>query len=472
MSGYRRFIGRDTESAVLGDCLARAQRGMGSVLLLSGEAGAGKTRMHHEALVSARAADVVALTGHADHDAQDVPLAALVASLRAARQGSGDRVWPYLVVRGRWLSAILPELSTSQTPPDPLAGDRHVLFECLLYAVSEAAGRSAAMWILDDMQWADPWSWSFVRHASRGIGRLPIVLVVSYRPDQVASDAGVATLAELAQGPNVIELRLGRLLPRQTEELVRSVAPIELDADTMASIVRRSGGNPAIATDLAGAGVADATIIPPSVRAFARARLSMLSPAARDLLELVATVGGRAHLELLSDVGSGADDQALTELLHAGLARLEGGGWLRCDYPLLAEAVYEQIPWSRRRAIQLKIADAAGGGSPPAWTDTLELTSSNGHAPERGSEAVRTNGAHSAAEAPERVSSRELQIAELIAQGLTNRAIAHRLYLSPHTVGTHVKNLLAKLQFSSRSQIAAWLADHVRRVEGAREANL
>src|SRR5207302_10138086 len=144
----------------------------------------------------------------------------------------------------------------------------------------------------------------------------------------------------------------------------------------------------------------------------------------------------------------GVDQEALTELLQAGLARLEGGGWLRCDYPLLADAVYEEIPWSRRRAIQLKIAMVAGRESPAPWTDPT--------APER---ARPGGGGARAPEAPTGVSNRERQIAELIAQGLTNRAIAHRLTLSPHTVGTHVKNLLAKLQFSSRSQVGAWLAD-------------
>ncbi|MFD1364132.1 ATP-binding protein [Actinoplanes sichuanensis] len=53
---------------------------------------------------------------------------------------------------------------------------------------------------------------------------------------------------------------------------------------------------------------------------------------------------------------------------------------------------------------------------------------------------------------------REREIADLIAEGLSNRAIAQRLVLSTRTVDGHVQNLLAKLGFSSRSQVAAWVA--------------
>ena len=52
---------------------------------------------------------------------------------------------------------------------------------------------------------------------------------------------------------------------------------------------------------------------------------------------------------------------------------------------------------------------------------------------------------------------RELEVAELVAEGLTNPAIARRLYLSRPTVASHVAHILARLDFSSRAQIAAWV---------------
>lgn len=53
---------------------------------------------------------------------------------------------------------------------------------------------------------------------------------------------------------------------------------------------------------------------------------------------------------------------------------------------------------------------------------------------------------------------RENQIAGMVAEGLSNRAIAESLVLSPRTVDGHVERMLAKLDFASRTQIASWFA--------------
>jgi DNA-binding NarL/FixJ family response regulator len=59
-----------------------------------------------------------------------------------------------------------------------------------------------------------------------------------------------------------------------------------------------------------------------------------------------------------------------------------------------------------------------------------------------------------------RLTHRELQVAELVAEGLTNQAIASRLAIAPRTAETHVENIRRKLQVSSRAQIAAWVTRH------------
>jgi non-specific serine/threonine protein kinase len=57
------------------------------------------------------------------------------------------------------------------------------------------------------------------------------------------------------------------------------------------------------------------------------------------------------------------------------------------------------------------------------------------------------------------LSGREQEVAELVAQGLSNAAVARELFLSPATVASHVSHILEKLGFSSRVEIAAWVVE-------------
>jgi predicted ATPase/DNA-binding CsgD family transcriptional regulator len=56
------------------------------------------------------------------------------------------------------------------------------------------------------------------------------------------------------------------------------------------------------------------------------------------------------------------------------------------------------------------------------------------------------------------LAKREVEVARLIAEGLTNKQIGSRLFISERTVATHVRNILNKLGFDSRAQVASWMA--------------
>jgi DNA-binding CsgD family transcriptional regulator len=71
--------------------------------------------------------------------------------------------------------------------------------------------------------------------------------------------------------------------------------------------------------------------------------------------------------------------------------------------------------------------------------------------------SVKTGARHAATHGST-LSAREWEVAEVVAEGLTNAAIAERLFLSRPTVASHVANILAKLEFGSRAQVAGWVA--------------
>jgi len=100
---------------------------------------------------------------------------------------------------------------------------------------------------------------------------------------------------------------------------------------------------------------------------------------------------------------------------------------------------------------QLMPGPAAAGE--PAWTDPSRLgPPAQGSGPRQD-----TGGAH---RGPTPLTPREHEIANLIAQGLSNREIADELVISPATAARHVANILAKLGFSSRTQVASWATRH------------
>jgi DNA-binding CsgD family transcriptional regulator/Tfp pilus assembly protein PilF len=93
----------------------------------------------------------------------------------------------------------------------------------------------------------------------------------------------------------------------------------------------------------------------------------------------------------------------------------------------------------------------------PAWTDPSRLGVNPGAGPRPITASGDTGGAH---RGPTPLTPREHEIARLIAKGLSNREIADELVISPATAARHVANILAKLGFSSRTQVASWATRH------------
>ena len=129
------LLGRDAQLAELGQAVERARRGTGTLLLLSGEAGVGKTRLADEA---GAASGVLVLRGAASSSAVS-PYGPVVAALRAYLR-LRPRAFPGLGALRAHLALLLPELG-EQAP----TGDRATIFEAIRAALAEIGGRGPAV---------------------------------------------------------------------------------------------------------------------------------------------------------------------------------------------------------------------------------------------------------------------------------------------------------------------------------------
>jgi DNA-binding CsgD family transcriptional regulator len=254
-------------------------------------------------------------------------------------------------------------------------------------------------------------------------GALSLYQEIDARPEIARCLAGIASVA-LIQGD------LGLCRASLTESLALSLAtgqrlPVARGLEAFAALEARAG-DAERAARLAGAALElrSAAGHPPSAGAGARLE-DLLDPARRSLGELRATA-------LLDEGRAMSADEAVAYAMGSPAAGRSA-----------ANGAAAAPGWPRPRA---------GGGNGQA-----------GGAPAAGGSASGVAGPAAGAAAgtaavPSTLTPREREIAALIARGLSNRAIAEELVISQATVARHVANMLTKLGFSSRAQVAAWMA--------------
>ena len=228
------------------------------------------------------------------------------------------------------------------------------------------------------------------------------------------------------------------------------------------AILREIGARPEIARCLAGLGrvAMDLGAIEQARRHLTRSlRLSHATGArigvARGLEAFAALTGHEGQAELAVQLAAAA--AALREA--AGLPPLSGARVEAYLAPArrLGDATVARL-WASGQALTSEAAVALALDAPVTPAPSAALPSGKGLA--GGNPALTVVGRYPVAAAPpSSLTQREYEIAELVASGLSNKAIAAELSISHTTAARHVANIMGKLGFNSRSQIAAWVAD-------------
>ena len=324
------FLERSDQLAALSEALAEARAGSrGTLVLVAGEAGVGKTTLVRS-FGAEQGQSARVLWGTCDALFTPAPLAPFV---DVAEQAGGS----------------LAELVAREARP------HHVVTEL----VQELRVRAPTILVLEDVHWADEATLDVLRLLGRKLDGVPAVTIATYRDDELDRTHPLRiVLGGLGSGPGVLRLELRPLSPEAVAQLA---APHGVDAG---ELHRKTAGNPFFVTEALATGEGE---IPPTVREAVLARAARLSPPATGVLEAVAVIPPRAELWLLDEL---AGDMAphLDECLASGMLAAEGQS-VGFRHELARLALEEHIPAGRRRDLNRAAVEALA--RPPAGAPDL-----------------------------------------------------------------------------------------------------
>lgn len=358
------LAGRAREEQRLGALLAAAESGQGHLLLIAGEAGIGKTALIRALTAEATARDVTVLIGHC-YDLSVTP--------------------PY----GPWreLLARLPSNQKLPTLPAALADDGDAepageteLFRRVHDVLAAATAIRPAVVVMEDLHWADPASLDLLRYLGRQLATLPLLLIATYRTDEITRRHPLASLlpALVREAPTErIDLHPLDEAALRTLVASRYLLPAEAEAHLVSYVQRSAEGNPFYAQELLRSleeerllipgepqwelGSLERARVPTLLQQVVEARLARLGDTTRTHLSIAAVIGQRVPLTVWQSVGGLSEDEVLDTVERAVEAKLleagDGGAEVRFAHALVREVLYEGILPPRRRVWHRRVAE-------------------------------------------------------------------------------------------------------------------
>lgn len=376
------LVGRDHELGLLLAAWQEAVAGHGRTILVSGEAGVGKTRLVTELAQSTGWRDGLALWGCCYEYPGSLPYQplteALEAGLRFVPRLRLEALSPWMLAEVSWLVPALRQRCPDLPPPAPLA-PAHAqarLFIALTDFLAVMSAQMPLLLVLEDLHWAGEPMLAFFHYLARHLGDKRLLLVGTYRHEYITAEHPLVGIArELSRERLLSDIRLDRLSAEAVTHFIGALTDLEDRGVSLAQhLYQATGGNPFFLIEtlraLAESGNLDAGTkidaltlpIPPSVRALILDRAARITPEARDLLNLAAVAGREFDLDLLEAAwgrGEEATLQALDDLLRYHLVRENPGQRdYIFDHDLICEVVYQALHHHRRRHLHRLVGHA------------------------------------------------------------------------------------------------------------------
>ena len=386
-----RIVGRSAERRRLREALAAtAASGRGRVVVVSGEAGMGKSRLLADLETDARAAgfawtwteNVSYGTGEPyrfiRHFAQSIADEQGTDSGTFARRLLFTESIPADAAR-RMAGAIAAvardaafsgwEAEADLAPTDPAEVVSVVLEVALLYARRLAEAFGPRVIVVDDVHWVDRSSLPMVEQLVRAAPSLPFLVLLGSRPGPRPAWADVAD-AEW--------LELVGLGPDETEQLAAEIAGAPLDPRDSLRLHERTEGNPLFIGEILRAHLEEGSLgpdgrlpldqplaggrLPLTLRALLGARIDALPENVRAVVQVASVVGIAFQPMLVGELmGAPLKPAILARLRESTLVRGAGGDIWRFGHPLIRDVAYAGLLASRRRELHARLADHLEG---------------------------------------------------------------------------------------------------------------
>lgn len=368
------FVGRRDALAALREGWSRAMENTEQLVWIAGEPGVGKTRLVAHYAAQLHAAGATVLYGRCDEEVL-MPYQPMVEAFHhLLREGLPIELPPDLAAEfARLVPEVRPDGPAGQV--EPLLGERDTqryrLFEAVATALGDLAGDHGLLLVFDDLHWADRTTLLLLRFLARIGGQSRILLLATYRDDEVGTDHPLADLlADVRRDRRFERIALQGMTEDEVGQLVAARVAAGGAPDFVHRLSVHTSGNPFFIEetlrglgDSADAAHLEQTGVPEGVGDVIMRRLGSVGDDVREVLSVAAVVGREFDLDIVATAMQRSDEDVLEAVERAMGARLVVESPDQVDrftfcHALVRETLYARQTQSRLLRRHLRVGEA------------------------------------------------------------------------------------------------------------------